>query len=111
MLEDGHPQTWLPGNAPERAVREDRDEDVRERPDRQQVDDGPRADRAADEPPDDEHGGLDAGAYEAERAAAAARDPGHQAVARPGAEPRADVHPGRDAVEQHAAERAAPAEE
>ena len=74
-----------------------------ERADRERVRDGADADRAAEQPPGGEHGELDAGTDEADRVAARG-EPGHQAVAGPGAETRTDVGAGREAAEDDAAD-------
>ena len=84
-----------------RADRQARHEEVRERADPERVGDGPDADGAAEQPAGHEHGDLDARADHPNRMSARGQA-GHQAVARPGAEPRADVCAGGEAVEDHA---------
>src|SRR6266566_8686127 len=64
-----------------------RDEDVRERPDRQRVDDGADADGSAEHPAAGEGTKLERGAHDADRMATR-RQPCHQPVTRPGTEPR-----------------------
>ena len=81
--------------------RQPRHEEVRERADPERVGDRPDADGAAEQPAGHEHGDLDARADDPNRMAARGQA-GHQAVARPGAEPGADVCAGGDAVEDHA---------
>src|SRR5439155_6149159 len=73
-------------------------EDVRERPDRQRVDEGADADSSAEHPAAGEGTKLERGAYDADRMATR-RQPRHQPVTRPGTEPRPDVRACCDAVQ------------
>jgi hypothetical protein len=73
-------------------------EDVRQRADGGRVEQGADADRAAEQPADQQDDGLDPGAHDAQRVTAG-REAGHQPVARAGSETRADVHAGGHAVQ------------
>src|SRR6266700_1465332 len=75
---------------------------MRERADRECVEDSADADGAPEEPTGREHRQLEPGAHDADRMASR-REPGHQAVPRAWPEPSADVRARRDAVEEDAA--------
>jgi hypothetical protein len=62
------------------------------------------ADRAAEQPTDGQHGQFDAGTHEPDRAAGAPHQSGHEAVPRTGAERGADIHSGRHAAQDDAAD-------
>ena len=81
---------------------EQRQEQVHQRPDRE--DEHHRADRevAAEQPAHEDDGGLDRRAHQADRLPGRAHQPGHQPVARPGSQARADVGGGGHAVDQDA---------
>ena len=83
---------------------EQRQEELDERPDRQHVERGRHAERAAEQPSGGHDRHLDAGADLAHRAAGAAYEPCHEAVAGAGAHPCPDVRRGRHGVKDHAGE-------
>jgi MFS family permease len=87
---------------PGRGDREPREQGLHQRADRQRVDDGHDAERAAQQPAGDDDGHLDRRPHEPHRPAGAPDEPGHQPV--PGARAHAHTHVGggRDGVEDHA---------
>lgn len=78
---------------------EPRQEGLGERADEQGVGDGRDAEHPAEREADEHDHDLDPRAHQPERQPGAARQPGHQAVPRAGAELGADVHRRRDPVE------------
>src|SRR5947209_6904016 len=82
--------------------RERRDRLVRDRADRKRVGDRADADGAAEQEARDQHARLDRRAHDAHRMPASG-DARAEPVARPRAEPGADVEAGRDAVARDAA--------
>ncbi|GAA2366223.1 hypothetical protein GCM10009855_01820 [Gordonia cholesterolivorans] len=79
-------------------------EQLDERTDCHRVEHGADPEGAAESEPDRHHCDFQDGSDHAHRPSRPRNDPGHQAVARPGAEPCADVQRGGEAVEDDAAQ-------
>ena len=80
------------------ADREQGQQSLHEGPDRHRVQQGSDAEHAAEQTAKHDHAGLERGPHHPDRPPGPPVQAGHQAVARARAEPRADVHGGRDRV-------------
>ena len=90
------------GATPSRAERQPGEQDLHQRADRDRVQDGAEAQRAAEQPAAGDDGHLDRGADQPHRPARATDQAGHQPVPRSRPEVHADVGGGGDGVQQDA---------